>query len=99
MTHTQRLAQLRTHNWHEIPAFSNMYQHKDDHGKSHACAWIEGPIGVAERSAYMLTTTGRIMLHGTMDDYEFEDFIALLTAKPEIVIAPVQTDRQRSLFD
>ena len=100
MTHAARLATLRAHNWHEIESYRNRYTHRDERKVSHQCVWIEGYIGMAESSAYMTVDTGVVMLHKTTTDYEFDAFIELLTAKPEIVPPPVvQQDRQRSLFD
>ena len=98
MNHTQRLTILRTHNWHAVNSFPVPPVTLADK-TTHDCVWIEGSIHRAECTAYLLIDSGIVLLHGSGREESFEEFIRTLEGKPEIVVAPVVVDRQRSLFD
>lgn len=96
--HAIRIDMLREHGWSQWMARGTVKAMGSD-GQLRRCAWIEGLLTGADRSAFIGIDDGRIIMHGEQQDYEFGEFIHLLThgAEPVEVAKPV-VERQRSLF-
>jgi hypothetical protein len=96
--HAVRIDMLREHGWVPWTQYG-VVRAMDSMAKPRQCVWIEGKLAGAERSAFLVIDDGRIIMHAEQQDYEFLEFIRLLTHGPEPVRETKQVvDRQRSLF-
>ena len=97
--HAVRIDMLREHGWEPWTQYG-VVRAMDSMAKPRQCVWIEGKLAGAERSAFLVIDDGRLIMHGEQQDYEFTEFIRLLTHGPEPVPETKQVvDRQRSLFE